>query len=220
MLLDPIENLLNRNLQFSPAARELCAELRGQSLGVQLTGWDQNISVESLGSSLQLARQSPSDCTVRISGSPANLLLMLLSEPDSATTQRLLATGGIRVQGDSALLPRYRSLLTLLQPDFPAELETLLGDTTFGRTFAHQASRFLRQAFEFGRHAADTTVMNWAEYLAHETGDLVPRAEAEQFLSDVDLLRERLDRAQARLDHLLQRLTPAEESSPATGSAP
>jgi ubiquinone biosynthesis protein UbiJ len=40
--------------------------------------------------------------------------------------------------------------------------------------------------------------MNWAEYLAHESGDLVPRAQAEQFLVEVDDLRERVDRLQAR----------------------
>jgi ubiquinone biosynthesis protein UbiJ len=37
-----------------------------------------------------------------------------------------------------------------------------------------------------------------AEYLAHETGDLVPRAEAEDFYRGVERLREDLDRLEAR----------------------
>ena len=47
---------------------------------------------------------------------------------------------------------------------------------------------------------------NVAEYLAHESGDLVPRAEAEVFLEGVDRLREDVDRAAARVDALLARL--------------
>ena len=37
-----------------------------------------------------------------------------------------------------------------------------------------------------------------AEYLAHERGDLVPRAEAEDFYRGVERLREDLDRLDAR----------------------
>ena len=47
--------------------------------------------------------------------------------------------------------------------------------------------------------------MNLAEYLGHERGHLVPRAEGEQFLRGVDAVREDLDRLQARLDLLARR---------------
>jgi ubiquinone biosynthesis protein UbiJ len=48
-------------------------------------------------------------------------------------------------------------------------------------------------------------VQNAAEYFAHETRDLVPRAEAEVFLGEVDRLREDVDRAAARVEALLAR---------------
>ena len=50
----------------------------------------------------------------------------------------------------------------------------------------------------FGRRAVETGVRNVAEYLAHERGDLVPRAEAEDFYRGVERLREDLDRLEAR----------------------
>ena len=50
----------------------------------------------------------------------------------------------------------------------------------------------------FGRRAAQTGVRNVAEYLAHERGDLVPRAEAEDFYRGVERLREDLDRLETR----------------------
>jgi ubiquinone biosynthesis protein UbiJ len=51
--------------------------------------------------------------------------------------------------------------------------------------------------------AAQTGVRNVAEYLAHERGDLVPRAEAEDFYRGVERLREDLDRVEARV-HLIE----------------
>ena len=69
----------------------------------------------------------------------------------------------------------------------------LIGDTP-----AHQAMRLARLAAGFGRRSVETGVRNMAEYLAHERGDLVPRAEAEDFYRGVERLREDLDRLDAR----------------------
>ena len=213
MLTEPIENLLNRNLGRSPAARDLCASLQGEALGVQLTGVEQRLVLQSLGSSLQLLPSASLEAAVDITGSPINLSLMLMTDPQSVTAKRLLTSGAVTVAGNADVLQRYRNMLILLQPDLPAELESLLGDTTVARTTAFQFSELLKSTLGFGRHVARTAVLNTAEFLAHETGDLVPRAEAEQFLSDVDLLREHTDRLTARLDHLVGRVAPNEGST-------
>jgi ubiquinone biosynthesis protein UbiJ len=51
----------------------------------------------------------------------------------------------------------------------------------------------------YGRSVARTQVQNVGEYLAHESGDLVPRAEASAFMTGVDALREQADRLAARV---------------------
>jgi ubiquinone biosynthesis protein UbiJ len=61
---------------------------------------------------------------------------------------------------------------------------------------------------EFGRRAVRTGTRNVAEYLAHERGDLVPRAEAEDFYRGVERLREDLDRLDARARVVEQTLAP------------
>jgi ubiquinone biosynthesis protein UbiJ len=71
---------------------------------------------------------------------------------------------------------------------------------------AHQFGRFTRAAFGWGQKAAQTTVRNVAEYLAHERQHLVPRAEGDQLLKGVDHLREDVDRIEARIDLLAQKL--------------
>ena len=52
-----------------------------------------------------------------------------------------------------------------------------------------------------------------AEYLSHESRDLVSRPEAEHFLRGVDAVREQLDRIDARLQ-LMERRTHALSGGP------
>jgi ubiquinone biosynthesis protein UbiJ len=107
----------------------------------------------------------------------------------------------VQVRGEVELLQRYRDLILLLKPDLEEELSRLIGDSP-----AHRLVALARGALAFGRRGADTTIRNAAEYFAHETGDLVPRAEAEAFLGEVDRLREDTDRAAARLDAMVERI--------------
>lgn len=231
MLTGIVENLLNRNLGASPRARELCAALRGRRLVIVMSGTPMRIAVESAGDSLRVMRAganaaagaavasgdapagTASDATagefdVEVVGTPVNLLALAGSEPEA-----LLQRGAITMRGDVDLAQRYRELALLLKPDLEEELSRFLGDAP-----AHQLMRLAMGAVGFGRRAASTATLNAAEYLAHETRDLVPRAEAEVFLSGVDRLREDVDRSEARLALLEQRLA-AVATPAAPGSA-
>jgi ubiquinone biosynthesis protein UbiJ len=220
MLTSAVENLLNRNLGASPRARELCADLAGRRLAIEVRGTPWRFTVESLGLSIQLARAAPfggtesgsaergaaeSETTAdaHVSGTPFGLAQLARDAPE-AVVQR----GEVRISGDTETAQKFRELARLLRPDVEEELARMLGDVP-----AHRVWQLARGAFRWGRRAADTTVRNVAEYLAHERRDLVPRAEAEVFLQGVDRLREDVDRLEARLA-LLER--PAADA-PAAG---
>jgi ubiquinone biosynthesis protein UbiJ len=74
-----------------------------------------------------------------------------------------------------------------------------------GDVAAHRLASLTRGGLTLTRRALETGIVNLAEYLGHERGHLVPRAEGEQFLRGVDAVREYLDRLQARLDVLARR---------------
>ncbi len=196
MLTELIENLLNRNLGNSPGARTACAELKGRRLKLMIRDLDVAIIIESLGESLRISRGGEGEFHAEVEGSPVNLLAMAGPSPE-----RLLKSGAVQVKGEVELLQSYRDLVLLLKPDLEEELSRWVGDSP-----AHRLAGLARGAIAFGRRGADTTVRNAAEYFAHETGDLVPRAEAEVFLGEVDRLREDVDRAAARLDAMLERI--------------
>ena len=195
MLTQAIENLLNRNLPRSPRARELASSLVGKRVRVEARGLGWVMIAESLNTSIRLTRETtdgqPPDAD--ISGSLLNLAALAGSHPEE-----VIQRGDVTIRGDAEIAQKFRELAMLLKPDVEEELSRLIGDSP-----AHQALRLVRLATGFGRRAAQTGVRNVAEYLAHERGDLVPRAEAEDFYRGVERLREDLDRVEARV-HLIE----------------
>jgi ubiquinone biosynthesis protein UbiJ len=193
VLTELVENVLNRNLDDSPAARNLCAALHGQRLFLIVSGLDLRLSIESLGSTLRLQRNPEGDSHATLEGSPLSLIALAGPQPE-----RQLQSGAVRIRGDAEVLQRYRELALLLRPDLEGELARLVGDG-----LAHSMGRVTRSMLDLGLRGSRTAVRNTAEYFAHESGDLVPRGQAEVFFADVDRLREDVDRAAARLDALL-----------------
>jgi ubiquinone biosynthesis protein UbiJ len=188
LLTQAIENLLNRNLPRSPRAGELSAALHGKTVRIEARGLGWVVFVESLGTSLRLAKASERAADAEISGSLMNLAALAGSHPEE-----VIRRGDVSIRGDAEIAQKFRELAMLLKPDVEEELSKLIGDTP-----AHQALRFVRSLAGAGRRAATTQVRNVAEYLAHESRDLVPRAEAEDFYRSVERLREDLDRLDAR----------------------
>jgi ubiquinone biosynthesis protein UbiJ len=203
VLTQAIENLLNRNLPRSPRAQQLCESLKGRSVRIEARGLGWRLDCESLGSSLRLTRSQPAERApdAEISGSLLGLAALAGADP-----QDLIQRGDVSIRGDAELAQDFRKLAMLLKPDVEEELSKLIGDTP-----AHQALRLVRSVSGFGRRAMHTGVRNAAEYLAHERGDLVPRAEAEDFYRDVERLREDLDRLEARARLIEQADAPTQD---------
>jgi len=219
----PIEWMIARMLERacaharteSPRASELIAGLAGKRLAITVLGtpWAEHpLLIESDGSMLVLIQSEQSAGTgVRspdavLIGAPLALLALAGTDP-----QAPLRRGDVRIQGDGQLAQQYRELAALLVPDLEDGLARLMG-----RSAAHLATRGLRNAADVVRTAAWNSVQNLAEFLAHESGDLVSRHEAEHFLHGVDELREQLDRLEARLSDLERR---AQVVSDAAGSS-
>jgi ubiquinone biosynthesis protein UbiJ len=198
-----IEQLLDRAvaraIAESPRAAALIAALRGRRLAIEASGTPFRTVVESTGRALKVFRsgdvEAPPDAT--IAGAPLSLLALT-----GADAQAVIQRGDVRIEGDAEIAQQFRELGLLLRPDLEAGLARVVG-----RSGAHIAMRSMRAAADWTRSAAWTSVRNVAEYLAHESRDLVSRAESEHYLRGVDQLREQLDRIDARLQLMERRVT-------------
>jgi ubiquinone biosynthesis protein UbiJ len=197
MLDGTLENLVNRGLPRSPRARDLVAELAGKSLAVEI-GALARVRVESDGSLLHVtggAAGSGAAADATLAGGPLALLALTRTAPEG-----VLQRGAVTIGGDAQLAQQFQELARLLRPDLEEELSLVIGDVP-----AHQLARWAGFGGAWLRRAGHTALTNLAEYASHERGDVVSRNEAEQFLKGVDVLREDLDRLEARLALLAQR---------------
>lgn len=188
--------MLALGLTRSTRARELCAALDGRRLRIVVSGWPTGIDVAAAGGRLEAGPAAGAVADVTLRGSPAALLAMALGD-----ARAVVERGGASLDGDEQLAQQFQELARLLRPD----LENALGSVV-GRMPAHLAVRTLRSLVDWGRAAGESLSRNAAEYLAHESRDLVPRAEAEQYLGGVEQLRARVSDAERRIALLASRL--------------
>ena len=81
-MLATIENVLNRGLARSPRARQLCSELAGTRLGVEVRGLTR-ILVHSSGELLHCTRSAAGAAEAEISGGPLGLLALAGPSPEA-----------------------------------------------------------------------------------------------------------------------------------------
>jgi ubiquinone biosynthesis protein UbiJ len=188
MLTEHIQSIVDQHVAGSPRARQLLSELDGHRMQVVARHTPWSLSLHAQDQRLLVAMQAAAaDAT--LSGTPMALLALLREDPTD-----VIRRGEVTIAGDAELAARFQELLQLLRPDLEGVLARVIGDVP-----AHGAGRLLRKVLDYGRSSVRTTALNAGEYLAHERRVLVPRAEAAQFLQDVDALRERADRIAARV---------------------
>jgi ubiquinone biosynthesis accessory factor UbiJ len=189
MLTERIQAMIDRNVAGSPRARELLVQLAGRRMQIiaRFTPWQ--LVLHATVSALAVSREEPAHADVTLAGSPLALLSLLREDP-----AEVIRRGDITIAGNAEIATRFQELLQLLRPDLEAGLARIVGDIP-----AHGAGTFLRKALDYGRASLRTQALNVGEFLAHEKRVLVPRAEAEEYLQQVDALREQTDRLAARV---------------------
>ncbi len=188
-LLRPLEEMLNRRIAGSSRARAMLAALAGRSMELRFAATPLRVRLaESSGAlTMRPAGEEPADAVIE--GTPLSFLR--LATGDAAKSIR---AGGMDVRGDAEIAEGFRRLLEAARPDLEEELSRFTGDAA-----AHYLAGFAREAAAFGQRAGDALARNTTEYLTEESRDLPVRVEVEEFLEDVDRLREAVDRLDARV---------------------
>jgi ubiquinone biosynthesis protein UbiJ len=189
MRLAPLESVLNRNIAGSAAARRLCKQLDGKVLALHVTGLPLSVFFRAEGERMSIETTHADAPAATLSGSPLALLRLAGPAPESA-----IRGGSIQIQGDAEVAQAFSELLKQAQPDLEEELSRVIGDVA-----AHQVGNTARAVLDFGKRAVDTLTQNVAEYLQEEGRDLPTRTEADEFVADVDKLRDDVARLEARL---------------------
>jgi ubiquinone biosynthesis accessory factor UbiJ len=193
-LLTFVEHELNRLIGESTAARDLLEGLNGTSFAVHVEGLGVTAVLHAEGERLRVGT-SADGATATLRATPLDLLKLVRAEGVSGV-KRTQAN----FSGDLQVAERYSQLLKLARPDIEDEVAKWLGDVP-----AHALGEFARGAGAWLARAAGALRMNTAEYLQEESRAMPAPLEADAFYSDVERLRDDIERTAARLTRLERR---------------
>jgi ubiquinone biosynthesis protein UbiJ len=188
------EAVLNRNIAASTTGQALVKRLDGTSLQVNVEGITR-VRAASSFSRLALLPGDDSHADAVISGSPPALLQLL------RTASPAEGRSSVQIRGDAEIANAYRDLFAAARPDLEEELSRWVGDMP-----ARHLSQLAKSVRAWARRARRTAGENIAEYLQEEGRDLITKTEMEEFLRGVDSVRESVDRIEARLRGMEQRM--------------
>lgn len=190
--LRPIANILNRNIRATTPARELCRKLEGTVVAVRVRDTALATWFIVHDGMLELTTEVDTEPDVLISGSLVTLARMAGESGASA-----IRAGELELAGDPVLAEQFQKLLNYAKPDIEEELSGVVGDIA-----AHRLGEFARGVGRWTREAGSTMGANIREYLQEESRDVPSRYEVDHFASDVDALRDDVDRLEARIKRL------------------
>ncbi len=187
-----LESTLNRYLALDPEFPRRLDPLHGKTVALEITGMQPlYITVAQRRIGLRESREAEPDVTVR--GTPFGLLSLLRTEDPMALVQQ----GVIELRGDAQLARELKNIFRSLDIDWEEKIAQAIGDWP-----AHQLGILGRQFGAWRRRSHESLHRSAGEYLQEEARLLPARIEIENFIAEVDALREAVDRLEARVSHL------------------
>lgn len=199
-LLQPLEFALNRLIARDPhIIKVLSAAAADKLITVRCTGvpgWQTSLLINSDRIALLSAPQDKPDAC--LAGSQRALTRLLFSD-DQATA---LHDPDIELSGDVQGIQRLHQALNELDINWQDLLGPLLGDIG-----ARAAGTGWQRSRDIARRAASAMKHNITDFVQEEAALSPSRQQAQHFTDELDAMRLRLDRLQARVQRLQQLVT-------------
>ena len=192
-----LEQAMNQYLKLDPAANMQMAQLHGKVIAFELAGLGQTLYMIPGPAGVQILSryEDEPDCTLH--GTPLALARM----GNQKTSSDQLFSGDVMISGDTELGHRFGKILGGMSIDWEAQLAHYTGTLVAG-----DVAGAFRDVAGWGRRSLDTLELDIQELLQKELKILPEREEIEQFLSEVDQVRDGIERLEARTTLLLQKL--------------
>lgn len=209
-VLAALERAANTALDLSPHSRLELAALGEVVIGVECTSPSFSVYLQpGSDGSIRLIGHYDGKLTTQVRGSSSDFAELANARDPTAT----LINGGLELQGSSAPLIALQQVITGLDIDWEAPLTEVLGDLV-----GHQLAQLLRGVFSWGRHAGSSLTRQLDEFIHEEARLTPPRAEVEDFYTDIQQLTQRLDRLQSRTRRAIARAENLKAQAPPGGA--
>lgn len=188
-----LEAALDRLIDLDPETRAALRPLDGRAVTLKFRHTPLAMRIAVTGDHLAIGPAFVGASALSVSASPATLLALALARGREGA----VTPGSVEISGDADLARRLERIATRFAPDFDEAFARVFGDIA-----GFQIARGVRRALAHVRDSARAFARDAAEYISEESRDVAAKAEVDAFLDDVDALRERADRLEARIRRL------------------
>lgn len=189
-LLKPLEKLLNHYLSNDAEKAAQLAKLSGKVIQINLNPLHFTCYIHIDNDQLRLSKQTDTPANTIISGTPFSLMQTLNQKGMTLSEE-------VSITGDLLLIQTLKNIFLSIDMDWEESLSQYMGDVA-----AHTACQWFRKITQYQQYAVKSFVRNSKEYWQEELKYFPPRAELEDFFNDVDVIRNDVERLQARIDFL------------------
>ncbi len=193
--LKSAELLLNQTLRLEPSILVQLESLDNKKIEIHLLGLELSffISIEEAG--VFLLTEHPQEVNVRLIGAPFSLLHLLMNK-----NVNLVANPDIQVFGEVAVLQKFSEIMQELHLDWESYLAHWMGDAA-----AFQVGNAVGQTQEYFNTQSQHWQRTFVEYWQEEAKYLPNPLEANEFIQQIDVLRDDVERFEIRLQRLLKK---------------
>ena len=191
MAIWPINKLINNTLQLDQESLDKLAPLAGKVLAIELTGTNQTVFAYMQVDALRLSFSHSGEPHTTLIGTPLAFMRFLMQKSNNAINS------DIKINGDPHFAQQLQMILTGLSIDWEEQLSKFIGDNA-----AHQMGRFGKGLQEWVKETRAALRNDTKEYLQQETQQLPERHQINDFLNEVDKLRNDVERLAVRIKKL------------------
>lgn len=200
-LIAAIETVLNQYISMDSTAAAKLAGLSGKAIAIELQGWDFTLYLLPDTQGIQVMSAYAGEADTTIKGTPVALFNMSKGESTAAT----LREQNISIEGDLELGQQFNQFFKQLDIDWEEQLAQAFSKVTSESTadlLAHKLGRVAQGFQQWQPQAKQTLEQNIAEYFQQESQIFPSTEEIESFFGAVDILRNDVDRLEARIQRL------------------
>jgi len=188
VLFSIIEKAINQWLSLDENANTRLAELNGKTIAIELTDLELKMVISIEENALKLLRHYHGEPDTSIKTDLATLFNMALNRGDTAIK------GKMEISGEIDTGHKFKLILDEIEIDWEEQLSKLTGDVA-----AHQVGQILRSAKKWGQDRIRNMGLNLADYLVEEKRLVAHTHEVNEFIHNIDKLRDDTDRLAARI---------------------
>lgn len=177
-------------LSFDPEVKSELSSFAGKLIKVELTGLNIAFYLQPTLTGLQCYLSSNKNPDAVIIGTPIALAMQTLQQKFAWS----MKPEGVEIQGDAELVHQ----LTLLMKKFRIDWDEIIAQVLGDRVAQHVGSA-VRKIGGYGADLNQRFQSNASDYIQEELRLLPPREEIDDFMSDVDELRDRVERLLATM---------------------